>query len=902
VIQSPTEQHAEWLNLLRPDGPFVTLPVLADVFPQGPDKVPAETRARLRQGWAEVSADPDKLNSAWQHHVLTELLGYQGSLLAQGPTLPTLLGGGAPYAAGDTLRPDAAVLGRGEGGRVARLLVYRRPWLENLRRGRGTRPSAVEQAAEMCRRHQVPVALLTNGRDWILVHARESEPVTTAVFDADLWLEEPPLLRAFATLLSATRVAAPPSDAEGRHSTSLAALFARSAEAQAEVTNTLGRQVRDAVEMLVLEISRLDQERDGEVLAGVEPREVYRAALTVMMRLVFLLYAEERRLLPVDDALYRDNYAVTTLFDQLGEQQERHGDEIADRLSAAWPRQLALFAAVHGGSRHPDLRIPAYGGSLFDPTRYRWLARAAVTDRVVYKMLDALLMLRRGAKSAERLSYKGLDVEQIGHVYEGLLEYSCKRIDEPFLGIVFGKHTAEVALADLERWAAEGTLDAELKFRTDAKPKQIGKAREAVPDITQAAYLDAVCGGDPALMERVLPWYGLLRRDLRGEPAVYRAGSVILARVGDRRSSGTHYTPRVLAEEVVQHTLAPLCYAPGPAEGVTDPGVWRAKTADELLRLNIVDPAMGSGAFLVAAARYIAERVVEAWIRDGIPDDVAAYADREDRDDLDLAALRMVADRCIHGVDRDEMAVELAKLSLWIATLAKNRPFTFVDHALRSGDSLVGVLTADQVKLFHLNPEGGRQDNIVITRTMELTDELLSEAAELRREIEDMPDLDIRDFRAKTNKLARADKLTDRLRLAADAVVGAAMSSEVLSEDEIVARTGEVNRGGNRAAFRVASAGAKEEAYEDRLTAIAPLIERAMDGDADAEYEARVIIDGWLRGERREEPIRPLHWPLNSRSCWAREAGRSTRWWGTRRSWADSGSRAAWARTIASTW
>ncbi|MEU0936168.1 DNA methyltransferase [Embleya sp. NPDC005971] len=861
--QTPVEQHAEWLNLLRPDGPFITVPVLTEVFGQGPDQVPTERRARLRQAWAEVTADPDTLNASWQTHVLTEVLGYRGGLLAEGAALPTLLGGGTPYAAGgDVLRPDAAVMGRGSAGdREPRLLVYRRPWLENLRKGRGKRSSAVEQAAETCRRHRIPVALLSNGRDWVLVHARESEPTTVAVFDADLWLEELPLLRGFATLLTATRVAAPPTDAEGRHSASLAALFARSAEAQAEVTNTLGRQVRDAVEVFVLEISRLDRESDGEVLAGVDPREVYRAALTVMMRLVFLLYAEERRLLPVDDALYRNNYAVTTLFDQLGEQQERYGEEIGDRRSAAWSRQLALFGAVHGGSRHPDLRIPAYGGSLFDPKRYRWLAKAAVTDRVVFKILDALLMLRRGTKGAERLSYKGLDVEQIGHVYEGLLEYSCKRVGEPYLGIVFGKHTAEIALADLERWAAEGTLDAELKFRTDATAKQVEKARAKRPDLSQSAYLDAACGGDQDLVARVLPWFGLLRHDLRGEPAVYAAGSVILARVGDRRSSGTHYTPRVLAEEVVQHTLAPLCYAPGPAEGA-ESGVWRAKTADELLRLNIVDPAMGSGAFLVAAARYVAARVVEAWIRDGIPEDVASYAGTEDRDELDLAALRMVADRCIHGVDRDEMAVELAKLSLWIVTLAKNRPFTFVDHALRSGDSLVGVLTAEQVKAFHLKPEEGRQINTEIARTLELTDELLSRAAQLRREIEEMPDLDIRDFRLKADKLARADEMTDQLRLAADAVVGAALSSEVLSEDEIEARTGEVNRGGTRAAFRAASKGAKEDAYDDRLMAIAPLIERAMDGDRDAHVEARAIVDGWLRGDKRAEPIRPLHWPL----------------------------------------
>ena len=97
----------------------------------------------------------------------------------------------------------------------------------------------------------------------MLVHAKPGEPATTAVFDADLWLEERDLLRAFASLLAARRVLPPPKNADGSHSTSLAALFARSAEAQAEVTTTLGTQVRQAVELLVGELSRLDRESGG---------------------------------------------------------------------------------------------------------------------------------------------------------------------------------------------------------------------------------------------------------------------------------------------------------------------------------------------------------------------------------------------------------------------------------------------------------------------------------------------------------------------------------------------------------------------------------------------------------------------------------------------------------------
>ena len=121
------------------------------------------------------------------------------------------------------------------------------------------------------------------------------------------------------------------------------------------------------------------------------------------------------------------------------------------------------------------------------------------------------------------------------------------------------------------------------------------------------------------------------------------------------------------------------------------------------------------------------------------------------------------------------MAVELAKLSLWLVTLAKDRPFSFLDHALRCGDSLVGVIDVEQIKAFHLE-SGARQLSPEVSRTLDVTESLLSEAAELRREIEATPVHDIRSVQAKTEKLRAAEALSEQLRLAADAVVGAALA------------------------------------------------------------------------------------------------------------------------------
>ncbi|MGW3022755.1 Eco57I restriction-modification methylase domain-containing protein [Streptomyces sp. NPDC001221] len=843
--QTPIEQHGEWLNLLRADGPFISAKILAEAFPQGLGVVETALRARLRQAWGELQAAPETLCSAWQNLILEELLDYRGQALRQGSMLPREL------AEGSGTVPDALLMGpadptRGLPGAAERALIYRRPWGESLTRARKSLPSLVEQAAELCRRRAVPLALLTNGRLWVLVHARPSTPTSFAVFDADLWSEEPLLLRAFVSLLGARCAAIAPKDRDGKDTDSLGALFARTAQDTTAVTKTLGRQVRAAVELLIAELSRRDREAGGRVLADVAPRTVYRAALTAMMRVVFLLYAEEQALLPADDELYAESYSVTKLYERL----DQDDATIADREWAAWPTLLATFRAIHGGARHPDMWIPAYGGSLFDPSRFPWLERLKVSDRVVFAMLEALIMLKRTTttgKSAppERLSYKGLDVEQIGHVYEGLLEHSAVRLDETHLGLK-GKSGSTTKLADLETWHAIGRLQTEVTELAGLTDKQFTTALATEPTGEEIGQLDAACDNDPELAARVRPFYGLLRLDLRDEPVVHPAGTVIVTQVGDRRDSGTHYTPRALAEEIVLHTLDPLCFAPGSPDGIprpadgTQPAEWRVRPASELLALKILDPAMGSGAFLVSACRYLSERVVEAWDRDGVPETVAVRlgAQLEDRDALLLEARRMVADRCLYGVDKDEMAVELAKLSLWLVTLAKDRPFNFVDHALRCGDSLIGCLTVDQIEAFHLMPGEGRMK-------IRLTDEIdkvigprLSQAAELRREIEAHEVFDIRDARQKAAKLAEAESLTERLRLAADAVVAAKLSTATTKSDD---------------------------AYNDRLAFIAPLVERALLGHREAAVESRAIIDNWLLGPSggpRTAPLRPLHWPL----------------------------------------
>jgi hypothetical protein len=826
------QRHAEWAGLLRADGPFIAVPVLTDAFPQGLDTVPDDILGKLRQAWSELREAPDLLTPAWDDLVLTDLLCYTPATLAEGGALPADLGSGPS----GSLRPDAIAYGPdGRGGRTERLLIYRLAAGTSLTAASRDQPSAADQAADLCRHRGTPLALLTNGTLWVLVHAQPGEPATTAVFDADLWLEERDLLCAFAGLLAARRVLPPPENADGAHSTSLAALFTRSAEAQADVTTTLGVQVRQAVELLVGELSRLDRETGGTLLSEVAPRQVYRGALTVMMRLVFLLYAEDQRLLPVAADLYATAYSVNGLHSQLDAEQNLYGEEVGDRRAAAWPRLLATFSAVYEGCEYEEMRIPPYGGSLFDPARYPWLERIAVTDRVVHEILGALLILKRGAAGAERLSYKGLNVEQIGHVYEGLLEFSCLRVDEPFLGLI-GKLEPEIPLLEIEEAAEQGS---EAFFEWLSKlcgttPAGMRKAMGNAPE--DLAALHAACDNDADLADRVRPLRGLLRRDLRRLPTVFPAGSLVITQVGDRRATGTHYTPRKLAEEIVKYTLEPLCYSPGPAEGV-EPEPANVLPATRLLDLKVLDPAMGSGAFLVSACRFLGERLVEAWERDGYPDQVlAALGPDFNHDDADLEARRRVAARCLYGVDRDEAAVELGKLSLWLVTLAKDQPFSFLDHALRCGDSLVGLISESQVEAFHLDPETGRRINARLSGAIDdVVTPILTRVRELREDIEAEPVRDPRQAQTLDAKLKEAERLTARLHGLADAVAAAAIST----------------------------AGQPAETFDDRLNSLSEQAQRIVQGElaSPLEREFRTKLNAWLRGPRLE-PIRPLHWAL----------------------------------------
>ena len=697
----------DWLSLIEPVGQFLTAPVLRAAFPEGLPAVPAELRSEARERLSDTAADPNQshVRAAWIDWLLRHVLGW-GDLYETGATAAAFTRDVPEYRT--TLRADGVL--RDPSGSLRAIVVQVPHGMRFDARQTGEEWSAtpLDRIAELARAHGVAIALLTDGERIALVNvpiAKTDAPTDTvggyAIWQTALFAEgaERDYFAAFVALLHAQRFF----NATDRDT--LEALFERSALTQADLTKTLGLQVRKAVELMIGAFSRSDRERNGEILDALAPHTVYEAAATVMMRLVFLLYAEERNLLPIGDPTYASYYAVSTLRDQLEADTIRLGDEPLERRSTAWCRLLATFNAIHAGIDHDRLRLPAYGGRLFDPERFPFLDRCRVDDLTTRAILTSLQTVTMGGES-RRLSFLALDVEQIGHVYEGLLDHDAVRVNEVHLGFD-GKSGAEseIPLAEVERIAATGRSEllAFLAEKLDRSEKAIEKGLARGEKLVQGEdpetrrLLMTACESDEGLVRRTLPYTPLLRDDLQGLPTVYAAGGIIVTKTRARRDSGTEYTPRVLAEEIVRYALEPLVYSPGPLEGASRE-TWLVKPSTDLLALKICDPACGSGAFLVAACRYLAERVSEAWQREGHIID----------DDPIRDAQRIISERCLFGVDRDPMAVEMAKLSLWLLTFARHRPFGFLDHAIREGDSLLGITSLDQLRTLHFDPERGR--------------------------------------------------------------------------------------------------------------------------------------------------------------------------------------------------
>ncbi len=633
---------------------------------------------------------------------------------------------------GTALKPRR--LWRGPAGET--LAVFLSP-VTRLGVGVGRRP--VAQVTEYLRRRKLPLGLLTNGREWRLIWA-EPDAFAWVEWDADRWLEGDQLsnsLHVFRRILSWESLCTPKT---AELSLLLTAIRA-TRRGQAKLSSALGENVRRSVELLL----RARQPVLPERLEVEDRRALYVAGCHFVMRLVVLLFAEHRELLPVDNPIYHQAYGLRGLIDQL---QRLSPDQRRGRRSG-WPRLLALFRLLHGGSGHEALLVPAYGSALFaagEPEGdgvQRALALLEAPspkpddepdDEAVFQLL---LLLARTTTTVQEgavrrtvaapVNFTELTSEYIGILYEGLLDYELHRAeaqpvlflglgDEPALPLDRLEQLDDKALAALVEKAkaarvADEDADEEDGGEDEAPAEQtedVGPVGDVPEDADHATARDRA----RRWAERAAVVGGLVRRP-RGrraeEDKAYREelslaanqlvrsvklpGELYLVRWGGtRKGHGTFYTRPQLTMPTIRRTLAPLLR---DADGVS-------RTPEEILALKVCDPAMGSGSFLVAALRVLTEAVLRSLHEHGLvrrQGDIlvvdCATLPEEDRqgteDRLEAVVRRAVVEHCLYGVDIDPLAVELARVALWIETLDRRLPFTFLDHKLRCGDALIGT-------------------------------------------------------------------------------------------------------------------------------------------------------------------------------------------------------------------
>lgn len=861
---NPVAGIDDWLNLVDPDGAFITGVQLRAAFPHGFDPMPAELRAELRSLLAGADEDVSG-RSMLRDWMLRTVLDW-GDLLVDGQQIPaTALVRAVEH--GVQLRPAMALVDADDANRV-RVGVFVWPTGTRLDRrpdvavaGDTWTASPVQRAETWCRESGVPLALVTDDDHWVLAWAPRGAPAASCRWRLSDLADERILQAGLVSLLGARRFFAVADD------DTLERLFERAADAEAEITKGLGLSVRRSVELLVAAISRDNVASDGAVLRGVAAEEVYEAAVTVLMRLVFLLFAEERRLLPAEDPLWAESYSVLTVRDQLRELELIIGESAMDDRHDAWHRLLATFRAVHGGVNHDRLTMPAYGGSLFDPDRFAFLEGrrtdpddgpgpgrpVKIDDRTVLAILEALLTIQvrsgRG-RVAQRVSYKALDVEQIGHCYEGLLDHGAARVDVLALGLVGPDGgEPEIAIDDLEARAASGA-DALCEWLSDKTlagrtPSALAGLLGKQPDGIELARLRVACGHDDANVERVKPFWGLIRNDLRDLPIVLLPDSLYVTQTSTRRNMGAQYTTKALAEEVAQYALEPLVYEPGP-QNEPERERWQLRRPEEILGLRVCDPAVGSGAILTAAGRYLADRLVEAVIEHGpsespFAERLAQLAAASVEEQVTLAR-REVVDHCLYGVDKNPVAAEMAKLSLWLTTMAKERPFTFLDHAIQTGDSLLGITDIEQLRWLDLDPSRRKGQSGFQTLAL---DTRIKEATDLARRLQDLSVVTVRDATEKQRLHQELRTKLSDLSIVADAIVGAALST----------------------------AGKRGLTMEERLSTQLDRIRVAL-SDTSSEVEQSAALatlesfaTGWLRTDLPDEIPMPwerqcLHWPL----------------------------------------
>ncbi len=555
---------------------------------------------------------------------------------------------------------------------------------------------------------EVPWGILTNGRYWRLYYRKTSKELDN-YFEIDLQqVLETNDLEAFKYFYFFFRREAFPESVEQ--------VYHGSVDYAKDLGDNLKENVYEALKILAggfLKTPRnnLDPEKDL--------KEIHDNCLILLYRIIFLLYAESprrgERLLPLDDSVYREQYSIYALKNKVRDILTRKA-ELSPIKATLWSELKALFALVNQGSESMGIPkdrffVPAYNGGLFDEREHEFLEKYVIADLYLAQAIDLLARTPvKGNHEKAFADYGSLQIRHLGSIYEGLLEYK--------LGIAKEKMVA-ISEKGKQKWVT-------------AEEVQGKKAIEEV-----------------------------------------QAGDVYLyTDKGERKASGSYYTPDYIVDYIAQNTLGPILEdLKKKVNGNSN------KLIDEILNLKVLDPAMGSGHFLVAATDYLARALVEAL----------GESEKELEEDDIRWARREIVERCILGVDLNPLAVELAKLSLWLATVSKNKPLSFLDHHLRCGNSLIGATVKHLAELPELKKKGGKKSkkkpSPQLTMFQFLFKQVIQELLKNFEQIESLPSETVEQIRRKEELYNDFRRKIERFKIVADIWTSTYFGNEVAWSD-----------------------------------------------------------------------------------------------------------------------
>ena len=467
-------------------------------------------------------------------------------------------------------------------------------------------------------------AILTNGRMWRLYHEDTSVKMD-CYYEVNLpeminRIEESGDITLFKYFYLFFRLEAFPQVPLG--SSFLDRVREESAAYAQKVGNDLQENVYKAMKVLA---EGFYAEQSNSLSHALEDiRDVQDNSMRLLYRLLFIFYAESRKLLNTDNKHYQE-MSLRKLKEDISEKMDQGETMLAVR-STYWEGLKDLFRLINDGSEafgYPkeEFYIPAYNGGLFDPSKNTFLTQKKIGNSYLAEAIDLLARSPSEGKMVF-VDYSSLDIRHLGSIYEGILEYKL--------------HLAEVPMVAVKEKGKEVWLPA-------------GEAGKKFTDSVEAG------------------------------------GLYLVTDKGERKATGSFYTPEYIVKYIVKNTIGPMI------DPMMEEAIWSEELRKDLLKkllsIKVLDPAMGSGHFLVEATDYIAREIIHAK-------EIARHEELESEEvaENDIHwARREVVRNCIYGVDLNPMAVELAKLSLWLTTVASNKPLSFLDHHLRCGNSLIGA-------------------------------------------------------------------------------------------------------------------------------------------------------------------------------------------------------------------